>query len=167
MNRFLIFLGITVALVFPAIAQQKGGSAEGNKVIRIDHETVVNAPASRVWTALTTPEGLKEWIAPQSKVEVRIGGAFELYFWPNEKDRGMEGTRILSFIPGEMLSYTGEDPETWVVWRLDPLSDGKTRVRFSGIGSGPLWEEKYKYFDKATPDLLKRLSKSVAPTGSI
>ena len=74
----------------------------------------------------------------------------------------MEGTKILSFVPGEMLSYTGEEPGTWIVWRLEAISQDQTRLRFSGFGSVANWEKRVPYFDKAMPDLLQRLSKSVA-----
>lgn len=130
--------------------------------LRFEHEVHVAAPRSAVWTALTTSEGLRGWIAPESNVELKLGGAWELFFTPDAADRGMEGTRVLSFVPEEVLSYTGEDPGTWVVWRLDDARGG-TRVRLTALGVGEAWGRRFDHFRDATPGVLQRLADSVAP----
>jgi uncharacterized protein YndB with AHSA1/START domain len=147
----------TLALLFLGSAAQ----AEPPRLVRIDHELNIAAPREKLWWALTTPEGLRGWIAPQSKVVLEVGGAYELYFTPdNPADRGMEGTRVLAFVPGEVLSVSGEAANTWTVWRLDSVPGG-TRVRFSGLGHGPEWEARVKYFDKQMPSVLRRLADSL------
>ena len=164
--KYLICFVVLVLSAVPVTGQTPAADNNG-KLIRIDHEIVVSAPISKVWAALTTPEGLRGWVAPEAKVELFLGGAYELYFRPNdEEDRGMEGTRVISLVPGEMLSYTGEIPGTWVVWRLDRLDNGRTRIRFSGLGSGSEWEKRHRYFDNGTTEVLQRLSKSVTSASS-
>ena len=130
-------------------------------LLRIDGETTIRALPARVWAALTTPAGLAGWIAPESRVELRIGGAYELYFFPDAEDRGMEGTKVLAFVPEELLVTSGEAPDTWSVWRLEPLPDGGTRVSFSGLGTSAEWAERLPYFRDATPGVLARLKEAV------
>jgi len=141
-------------------ALQAAPAAAQPELLRLDHQQRIAAPPAAVWHALTTPEGLR-WIAPQSRVELRVGGAYELYFWPdNADDRGMEGTRVLAFVPGSMLATSGEIEGSWVVWRLEPVADG-TLVHISSLGSGPAWAERAPYFDAAMPGVLSRLAAAV------
>lgn len=138
------------------------GGEDGDPLIRIGSQIVVDASRDRVWEALTTPEGLAGWIAPASNVELTLGGPYELYFHPdNAEDRGMEGTVVLAYVPGEMLATTGELAGTWSVWRLDDAAGGGTRVRFDGLGRGAEWKERSRHFEEVTPAVLARLNEAV------
>jgi uncharacterized protein YndB with AHSA1/START domain len=139
-------------------------STADEPVIRIGGAIVIDASREQVWSALTTPEGLARWIAPESSVELELGGSYELYFFPdNPDDRGMEGTKVLAFVPHEMLATTGEIPGTWSVWRLDDAAAGGTRVRFDGLGTGAQWRQRSGHFAEATPGVLDRLKRAVEP----
>jgi len=157
---------LTAALLTAAAlaAAGSGHAAEpAPELLRIDHEVRIGASREAVWTALTSADGLAGWIAPQSKVHVELGGPYELYFHPDDPvDRGMEGTRILSFIPLEMLSYEGEIRGTWIVWRLDDAGSDGVLLRFSGLGPARgEWKQRAPYFEKAMPELMTRLAASV------
>ncbi len=137
-------------------------SGQDAELIQIGGEVVISATAEHVWKALTTSEGLAGWIAPQSEVELTLGGPYELYFDPdNPDDRGMEGTVVLAFLPEELLVTTGELAGTWSVWRLDETADGQTRVRFDGLGRGDAWRDRSTYFSEVTPGVLARLKEAV------
>ena len=41
------------------------------------HRIDINAPASRVWSALLEPQLLARWFGPQATVEPRAGGIFD------------------------------------------------------------------------------------------
>ncbi len=139
-----------------------GSAVSGpDSLVRIDGDVVLATGATEAWDLLTTPEGLSNWIAPEARVELELGGVYELYFFPDSTDRGMEGTRVLSYVPEEMLSYTGELAGTWVVWRFESLEpeDGRprTRVQFTALGHGEEWEQRSVYFRQATPEVLDDL----------
>lgn len=135
-------------------------AAEGGQVLRLDHEIDIAAPADAVWTALTTPEGLR-WIAPEALVELEVGGRYELHFFPdNPEDKGMEGTHVLAFVPGRLLVTEGEIEGSWVVWNLSPAAAG-THLTVSSSGRGAEWSERAPYFDKAMPGVLRRLAEHV------
>jgi uncharacterized protein YndB with AHSA1/START domain len=48
------------------------------------------------WMAGTTPEGIRTFFAPDCKVDLRVDGAYEIYFSPQAEpgERGGEGMRI-------------------------------------------------------------------------
>jgi uncharacterized protein YndB with AHSA1/START domain len=140
-----------------------GHAAEPAEPLRIDHDVRIQASRQEVWNALISPDGLAAWIAPQSTVRVELGGPYELYFHPDDPvDRGMEGTRILSFIPLEMLSYEGEIRGSWIVWRLDDAGPDGVLLRFSGLGPARgEWKQRAPHFDQVMPELMSRLAKSL------
>lgn len=81
----------------------------------------------------------------QNLIELRPGGAFELYFSDAapEGSRGSETCTVLSYIPGEMLSFTWNAPpkfahargrHTWVVVRLEPAGPKETRLSLMHLG---------------------------------
>jgi len=132
----------------------------------------VDIPASLddVWQAWTSEEGVVSFFAPKASVELAIGGKYEMYFAPDQPigQRGGEGCEILSFIPGEMLSFTWNNPPslpgirkeyTWVVLHFQPLEAKKTRVRLIHLGwrAGESWQKALQYFDKAWEIVLGRL----------
>jgi uncharacterized protein YndB with AHSA1/START domain/uncharacterized protein YciI len=135
-------------------------------------EVTVTASAHEVWRAWTTAEGAKTFFAPEAHIELRVGGPYELYFAPSapEGQRGSEGCRVLSFLPGEMLSFSWSAPPTFpeirkertcVVVRFEDLGDGRVRVRLChhGWGAGEQWDQVYAYFDRAWAYVLGNLEK--------
>lgn len=45
-------------------------------------EITIDAPLKLVWYAWTISERVSEWFAPETIVEAKEGGAYELYFIP-------------------------------------------------------------------------------------
>lgn len=130
----------------------------------------VPAPVDDVWKAWTTLEGVKTFFAPEASLELAVGGDYEMYFDPKQPKglRGGEGCKILSFVPGEMLSFTWNAPpslpevrkeKTWVVLTFQPLEGNKTRVSLIHLGwqAGEEWQKALKYFDRAWEVVLGRL----------
>lgn len=135
-------------------------------------ETLVPAPRSAVWEAWTTVAGAVTFFAPQVDIELRIGGRYEILFFPEKPlgQRGAEGLRILSFLPEEMLSFEWNAPpqypeirrqKTWVVVQLTEVTGEDTRVRLThlGWGQGGDWDAVYRYFDEAWEIVLGRLQR--------
>jgi uncharacterized protein YndB with AHSA1/START domain len=121
----------------------------------------------------TTEKGIQSFFAPQGRVELAINGAYEIYFLPEEYEgaRGNEGGKILSFIPGEMVSFSWNNPPnlksirnqySWVVVLFTPLSEGQTQVDLIHLGfrAGPDWSSALIYFDRAWAVVLGRLAYS-------
>jgi uncharacterized protein YndB with AHSA1/START domain/predicted enzyme related to lactoylglutathione lyase len=120
----------------------------------------------------TSSEAVARWLLPESRIELKIGGAYELDFLDDQPSgmRGSDGCRILSYLPGRMLSFTWNSPpelartrplHTWVVVEFSH-DDGGTRVELSHLGwpeqgwddEGSQWPETYGYFEVAWARLL-------------
>ena len=142
---------------------------------RIDKEVVVAAPIRDVWNAWTTSEGIKGFFAPASKIEMKVGGSYDIYFMPDAPagSRGAEDCHVLSFLPMEMLAFTWSAPPQWpeirkertsVVLRFEDLGDKRVRVKLAhvGFGEGAEWDEVQKYFESAWGVVLQRLEQRFA-----
>lgn len=140
----------------------------------IVHEATFAASPSTIWPLWTSSEGFTKWLVDRAKIELRPGGAYEIYFM-NEAPLGAQGSetcRVLSFIPERMVSFTWNAPphlantrtkHTWVVVEFIEEADA-TRVRIthtgwpaSGLRNEPQWEETFAYFDRAWRGLLGAL----------
>lgn len=131
---------------------------------------IIPASVDDVWKAWTTKEGVVTFFAPKASVELAVGGDYEMYFDPKQPQgqRGSEGCKILSFVPGEMLSFTWSAPpsmpdvrkeRTWVVLFFRELEGNKTRIDLLHLGwqMGEEWQEAFRYFDRAWEVVLGRL----------
>ena len=144
-----------------------------NNIIKdkvIHKEIVVDATIDEVWNSFTTVDGVKTFFAPEAKVELKIGGSYEMYFdlEAPEGQKGGEGLHILSYLPKEMLSFEWNAPtsfgelreiKTWVVLRFEKIYENKTKVILDHMGwrDGENWQGVYDYFVRAWDVVLGRL----------
>jgi len=153
------------------------GAAPGDLSDRaIVKEVVVAASPEVVWPLWTTSQGMG-WLVDRAHIELRLGGPYEIYFLDSapEGEQGSEGCRVLSWLPGRMVSFTWNAPphlpgtrlaHTFVVVELEP-ADGGTRVRVTHLGwpasgledASSDWPATYAYFDRAWGNVLQALAK--------
>jgi uncharacterized protein YndB with AHSA1/START domain/uncharacterized protein YciI len=147
---------------------------------RISKQVTVRATLEDVWECWTTSEGIASFFTPDSQVELRVGGPYELYMMaqPDAVGRGSEGCKVLSYVPHEMLSFEWNFPpkvptlrysgaKTHVVLRFEDQGDGTVRVRFDQLGwrEGEDWDQGYAYFDAAWDWVLGNLKKKFQGDG--
>jgi uncharacterized protein YndB with AHSA1/START domain len=141
----------------------------------IKKSRIVRCSVDEVWHKWTTHEGLLTFFGADNNVELRLGGAFEIYFlMDNPKGlQGGEGCKIISYVPKKMLSFTWNAPpqypeilnypyKTWVVVHFKVQKNGTSKVILQHLGwpEGKQWDEVYNYFDVAWETVLNRLEKS-------
>ena len=136
-------------------------AGSGSAIRSLVKEIEVGAAPDEVWSAWTSNEGIAAWWGPAaSNISLRIGGPFEILFSQDapEGERGSEGCRILSYVPGESLSFTWNAPphlplrsvNTWVVVTFTPDAVGtKVRLVHTGFLDGADWDDYLNYFDGA------------------
>jgi uncharacterized protein YndB with AHSA1/START domain len=140
---------------------------------QLEKAVIVEATPEEVWRAWTTVEGVRSFFAPDANVDLRVGGAYEIYFDTGaaEGQKGSEGCRILSYVPGQMLSFSWNAPPQfekvrgekaqWVVLFFAPVGERRTLVRLLELGWRDTEEDLqvYRYFDKAWEFVLANLAR--------
>jgi uncharacterized protein YndB with AHSA1/START domain len=146
-------------------------AADGSDIRSLVKTAVVDADPQDVWSAWTSSEAIAAWWdPPSSRIELRIGGPFELLFAPDQPEglQGSEGCRYLAYVPREMVAFTWNAPphlalreaHTWVVVTFSALDEASTRVRLvhTGFLEGPDWDAYMDYFESAWGYVLDLLS---------
>lgn len=123
---------------------------------------VIPAPLAKVWEAWTTEEGARSFLAPECRLELTPGGAYEMYFNLDapEGEKGGEGCKILAVDPPFMLSFTWNAPPelpaircqyTHVVVRLSAINANETLIQLThdGWGESQEWQQGIAYFQRA------------------
>lgn len=128
-------------------------------------------PPAEAFAALTDSASWKERFELETRIDLAIGGRFELLFGAGrepavpEGQQGSEGCQVLAYVPGEVLAFSWNAPpsfeeraeHTWVVVTMKAGSvEGTTdlRLRHVGFGEGGRWGEVQEYFQNAWTRLL-------------
>jgi uncharacterized protein YndB with AHSA1/START domain len=135
-----------------------------NKVIQI------NAPPSRVWHVLTTPEWMNRWMMPDAELKIitgwQVAGPILIRGQMNGKDFENRGT-VVKFEPGRALEYTHlssisrlpDRAESYVSidFRLEPLGDQTTlELTLSNFPNESICKHMVFYWN-VTLEILRRL----------
>jgi uncharacterized protein YndB with AHSA1/START domain len=138
------------------------------------HRVDIQAPPSRVWSALIEPTLLARWFGPGAVVKPKQGGRFHAVL-----DPGMEREALIDiFEPNRRLRLVFMPPpqmppfEGAIVEDILLETDGKTtivRLLGSGVPDGRVWEAHYMKLRTQTERALARLKllmeTKVAPRG--
>ncbi|HQY60217.1 MAG: SRPBCC domain-containing protein [Myxococcales bacterium] len=136
----------------------------------VDASVDVAATPREVFDAWTTSEGLRAWLGIESRVDLRIGGAYEWIFLADAPAgaQGSEGCQVLAYVPDELLAFSWNAPpeipfarsrRAWCVLTLAPLATGtRVRLRHLGLGEEGDWSAVGPYFARAWPSVMSRLS---------
>lgn len=137
--------------------------------------TIVNCSLKNAWEKWTTHEGLKTFFGEDNKIELQIGGAFEIYFlMDNEYGlRGSETCKIISYLPEKMLSFSWNAPpnfeyvrnhehKTHVVILFQSIDDIHTKVEINHLGwlDEEQFDKVYDYFNNAWEIVIRNFEKS-------
>jgi uncharacterized protein YndB with AHSA1/START domain len=99
-------------------------------------ERTFNAPADRVWDAITNRDKMEQWYFKLKEFRPEVG--FEFRFDGGHPDRVYHHIcEVTEVIPGKKLTHTwrydGEPGQSWVTWELFPEGDD-TRVKLTHTG---------------------------------
>lgn len=104
-------------------------------------------PPAKVWSALTTAEGLGTWFGNGATIDLRPGGAAQLTWDGGDKAQlrieRVEEPSVFGFTWGINGLPDGDPRRTYVEFTLEPAGAG-TRLTMVESGFGQLAEEEYR-----------------------
>lgn len=112
-----------------------------HKTITMQHEPLMlertfNAPANRVWKAITDVKQMKEWYFDLDDFKPEIGFEFS-FTGGDEKEQFTHRCKITELVPGKKLTYSwryeGYDGNSFVTFELFP-EGSKTRLKLTHAG---------------------------------
>lgn len=114
---------------------------------RIERTVEIAAPQTKVWSALTTAEGLAAWFGDEASIELRPGGAMVLT-WTGSHAATMrvehvEEPSLFAFTWAAFDTPDDDPRRTFVEFTLEPTGTG-TRLRVVETGFGQLPDEIHK-----------------------
>jgi len=134
----------------------------GERFLRFEIE--IDTPVTEVWKSIATEDGIKTWMVPVAKVDLKTGGTVVTNYTATAKigDEGTIPLGIINYIPNEMLIYKitlnnvfpkkcrDEDSNLQEIIQLKPLEKNKTKVvsTMVGWGQGKEWDNTYRFFEK-------------------
>jgi uncharacterized protein YndB with AHSA1/START domain len=164
------FLVIILMLNAPMIS--KGQKMTDKQITKT---AIVNCSLDTAWWKWTTHEGLKTFFGGDNHMELKVGGPFEIHIDPSAPDgsKGSEGSKVLSYLPKQMLSFSWSAPpyyptvrnhphKSWLVLYFRETEDQKTEIELHHYGwlEGDDWDQVHNYFDKAWSAVLSWMQKS-------
>ena len=180
MNVIVIIAVVLTAMMLlsESAPSQRAQGVEDDRLLeysRIEVMETVAAPLADAWRSWSTSAGAMEFFAPHAEIEPHPGGPFEIWFMPDAPagQRGAEGLKVLSVLPGEMISFEWNAPpkfaharpqKTWVVVTFQSIDANHTRVRLVHLGWDEMkaknpdhiaeWDQVTAYFEAAWPKVL-------------
>lgn len=116
----------------------------------------------KAFEMFTVNEHLEKWLTKEAAVEPKVGGKYELFWRPEDKDHDSTiGCKISTFHPGTLLSFEWKGPQqfefmnnvrplTHVVVTFIPKGNGtELHLVHTGWRNTPEWEEARTWFEKA------------------
>ena len=131
-----------------------------------------------VFNMFTVNELLEEWLTEKADIEPEVGGKYELFWEPENREinstigckiTGIEEDRFISFEwkgPVQFQSFMNSvDPLTHVIIFFIPSSDVpiKTTIYLFHVGwrKSPEWQQARNYFDKVWRNVLRELNDKI------
>jgi uncharacterized protein YndB with AHSA1/START domain len=139
-------------------------------------EVTINAPLNLVWYAWTIGERVSEWFAPEAIVELKEGGAYELYFIPgNSTSMNTKGCKITKLTHEKDLHFTWKGPDqfetlmnkenelTTVKVGLQSIDDHSTKIIIEHVGfkDNEEWMEAINWHQMAWSGVLDSLKSAL------
>jgi uncharacterized protein YndB with AHSA1/START domain len=158
-----------------------GSEKEMEKVIHCSIR--VKCDTQQAFEMFTENELITSWLPTLAEIEARVGGKYELFFDPNDRENNSTiGCKVTAIEPNTLLAFewkgpiqfkdfmNNADPLTHVVVSFVDRTEGSepsTEVHLvhSGWRSSSEWEEARNYFAKAWDGALKKMSTIISEKG--
>lgn len=143
----------------------------------IYQSVLLRCDPQRAFEMFTVNEHLEKWLTVVADVEPRVGGRYELFWVPDDKENeSTTGCKVLAIQPGKFLSFEWKGPKQFKHFMNDvrpltnvavsfiPTEEGtEVYLLHTGWGDTPEWEKARQWFIaqwKATLSELKKYVRS-------
>jgi len=147
------------------------------KIIQIEIE--LNCDVNQAFNFFTINEKLESWLPEKAEVEPKVGGKYELFWEPQNREiNSTIGCKITSIEKDKFLSFEWKGPEMFQSFMnfCDPLthvvvvftssSDDPKKTTLllfhSGWRDDPEWQKAREYFEKAWSGALTNLKEKLS-----
>ena len=132
----------------------------------------LEVPLDITYQLFVEKKHLEQWLTEEANIELKVGGAYELFWVPEEKEfNSTAGCKILAFKMNEFLNFEWKGPKQFhgFMNKRDPLTnvsvffvrdnEKKTIIHLlhTGWESTKQWDEAYDYFDNAWTMAVEKL----------
>lgn len=121
----IILLVSTLACIELASSQDESaigpalmkGKVKTDRTVNLD--AIVDASPADVYRLWTSADGVKKFFAPEARIDPKIGGRYQIIFFPSKdpegESHGTKGARILDLVPNQKLVFE------WITFAGDDL----------------------------------------------
>ncbi|MBD8497000.1 SRPBCC family protein [Paenibacillus arenosi] len=98
----------------------------------ITQQLVIQREQEQIWQAWLEADHLVKWFSPEAEIEAKVGGKFELYFNPSNKNKmSTKGCKIAQLEPFESFTFQwkGPDPFAEVMNQEERLTEVKVTLQ--------------------------------------
>lgn len=145
----------------------------------LHHSVRIRCTTARAFEMFTDNILLASWFPQEAHVEPVVGGKYELFWDPDDKENNSTiGCKVTAVDPGKLIAFEWKgpvnfkefmnnvDPLTHVVVVFLPCENGPeactdVHVIHSGWRSSEEWEEAWKFFEWAWNEELRELEEFV------
>lgn len=164
MKRLILFLslGLLTLHLTAQVSNTSYVTQQGERVLQLS--IVVPISLNETWKLFTTDEGLKKWIAPIAKIDMRTGGSIKTNYDSKKTidDPSSIKLDIINYIEYQLLTLKvnlnnnfaqearNEDKNLQELLQFEKISDKETKIISSmvGWGKGSHWDNTYAFFEK-------------------
>jgi uncharacterized protein YndB with AHSA1/START domain len=184
MSRSINFVALFLVITLAACSTQQGTPTNLTRSViepvtdRVIHVTAqVSVQPARAFEYFTKADLLTAWLTAAAEVEPKIGGKYELFWEPGDRENNSTiGCRVTALQAEQFIAFqwrspkqfkafaNGADPLTHVVVAFVPEGAG-TRIHLihTGWRSSPEWEEARIWQERAWSGAIKELERVAAP----
>ena len=138
-------------------------------------EVFLPCSPAMAFALFTEEKRLEDWLTAKAHVEPRVGGLFELFWAPDDRENDSTiGCRFTAFEPGKLVAFdwrsprqfkpfaNAVDPLTHVTVFLKPHGEGtEVHLVHSGWRTAPEWQEACAWQRRAWTMALTGLQESL------
>ena len=164
---------LPIVIVLQKVTNLYHGEKRLEKVIHCS--TRVKCPPEQAFKMFTDNKLLPSWLSNLAEIEAQVGGKYELFWDPNDREiNSTLGCRVTAIAPNKLLAFEWKgpiefkafmntaDPLTHVVILFVDCTEGSTQCTevhlvHSGWRSSEAWIEARNYFENAWKIAFKNL----------